>query len=533
MAVRLRISLPSVSLAAKCRTLFGAAVVLIVAAALTVPWLRMTDLVHEKNLSIARQMALVAVRRCPPLSGDAETRRSIAISRQRVLDDWWANEAASLGLPEPAPRLVVIDSPHDMPPLGDHYVRNCIKLLARRPGMQAAPPRVTRDSAGRYLYQVVMPVRADAEGPTDAPLTAVIVAEYAAPRAAVDLLENMGIVLMAGMLAGILAVLVFYIITQKLILHPVRELRAVADEVSAGHHDVRSTIATGDEYEDLARAFNAMLAHLEQQQEELRTINRSLDTRVGELAEHNVALFEANKIKSQFIANVSHELRTPLTSIIGFAELLREGTTDPQRASRYTENILNSGRLLLGIINDLLDLAKIETGKLTLHRGPVNLLEMATNLIDFMQPLAAKAGVTLVRDVPDDTPTMHSDSGRIQQILYNLLSNAVKFTNPGGQVVLHIAPHPPEHILLCVRDSGIGIPESEQVHIFEKFWQHDGSVTRTKGGTGLGLAITKELVQILGGAITVRSREGEGSEFRVILPCVAPESTTMPAMSLT
>ncbi|MEE8169950.1 MAG: ATP-binding protein, partial [Phycisphaerae bacterium] len=364
-------------------------------------------------------------------------------------------------------------------------------------------------------------------------LLGVVLATHIAPRTGADLSENLGLILMAGALAGILAVLVFYIISQRLILSPVRELRHVADEVAAGNHSVRSRIETGDEFEDLARAFNSMLAHLQEKQEELRTINVSLDTRLGDLAERNVALFESNRVKSQFVANVSHELRTPLTSIIGFAELLREGGVDDgDRRRRYLQNILDSGRMLLGLINDLLDLAKMEAGKFTLHRGAVNLRDMIQNLISFMQPLADKKELALVAEVGADVPEVVSDSGRIQQILYNLLSNAIKFSEPGGRVSTRIAREGDEHVVIVIEDTGIGIPAPQLADIFEKFRQLDGSMTREYGGAGLGLAITRELVHMLGGSISVRSEEGRGSEFRVLLPTSAPETAVATPISL-
>ena len=354
-------------------------------------------------------------------------------------------------------------------------------------------------------------------------LLGVVSVDYPVPRARVDLLINLGLSVMAGALVGILAVLVFYLITQKLILSPVRELKRVAENVSQGEHSVRSQIATGDEYEDLARAFNAMLSHLQATENELRNINKSLDTNLVELAERNLALFEANKIKSQFLAKVSHELRTPLTSIIGFAELLREAaSTKGGRMHRYAENIMSSGRLLLGIINDLLDLAKIEAGKMELHLAKVDMAEMGRNLIDFMRPVADKKSLQLIAEIPEDLPKIISDSGRIQQILYNLLSNAVKFTPDGGRVEMTLDKTHDGGIRVAVQDTGIGIPADQLSCVFERFRQLDESMTREHSGTGLGLAIGKELVTLLGGTIHAGSELGKGSVFTVFFPPSAP-----------
>lgn len=516
----MRISLFSVSLASKCRILFGLAVLMIISSALFVPWLRMRDLVHDKNLFVARQIAKLALAKSELSAGNWET-------KQKALSNWWPSGAVSYGIRSPVPRLIAVSDPSDpKPPPGlDPYLSDAIVGLAADRGLSETQPLI-EDVDGTLLYHVVLPVRSVGGKYAQGTLLGIVAAEYPASGARVELLINLGLILMAGALAGILAVLVFYLITQKLILSPVRQLRRVAESVSEGEHSIRSQIATGDEFEELARAFNAMLAHLQASENELRTMNRSLDTRLGEVAERNVALFEANKVKSQFLANVSHELRTPLTSIIGFAELLREAASaEGGRTLRYAENIMSSGRLLLGIINDLLDLAKIEAGKLELHLASVDLAELARNLIDFMQPLADKKNLELSTDVSPNLPTIHSDAGRIQQILYNLLSNAVKFTPEKGRVELRIQQLSPQMIGISVHDTGIGIPDSDIPRVFEKFWQLDDSMTREHSGTGLGLAISRELAGILGGTIDVTSKVGKGSVFTVTMPVNCPTET--------
>lgn len=522
------VSALSVSLAAKCRLLFGFAVVLIVASALYIPWLRMRDLVNEANIATARRAARLALAR-----SDLRTRNWAP--QQEALSQWWPTRAPLYGFHTPVPKLIALADPANPEPPRDAgpFVQRAIKILLRDPTLAEAPPSVT--SLGReLLYRVVLPVRSSSVDPPPGTLLGVVSIEYPTARAKQSLWINLALSLMAGALAGILAVLVFYLITQKLILSPVRELTRVAVGVSRGEHSIRSRIATGDEFEELARAFNAMLTHLEASENELRTINKSLDTRLGELAEHNVALFESNKLKGQFIANVSHELRTPLTSIIGFAELLREAAlSKDERMLRYSENIMSSGRMLLGLINDLLDIAKIEAGKLELHVSRVDLRELAANLVDFMRPLANKKRLSLRTELADDLPTIKTDSGRLQQVLYNLLSNAVKFTSDGDRVVLSMAPSDDSHVAITVRDSGIGIDEDELPHVFEKFHQLDASVTREHGGSGLGLAISKELVAILGGAIRVSSEIGKGSEFTVVLPLESPTGASRPGVDLT
>ncbi len=509
----------TISLAAKCRLLFGSAVLLIIAAALFMPWLRMRDLVHESHLHTARLAGRLAIARVGRGPGDWEP-------RQAALANWWPTAATEHGFDGPVPELIALSDPDDPrpPPDVDAFTHQAISGLIADPTSNEAPPSIQSIDDNTVLYRVVLAIRSRGDRHLPGSLLGVMVVDFPARRAHPALWTNLALSLMAGALSGILAVLVFYLITQRLILSPVRELTLVAEGVSQGNHGIRSQIATGDEFEELARAFNAMLAYLQSSENELRTINRSLDTRLGKLAERNVALFESNKLKSQFLANVSHELRTPLTSIIGFAELLREASLEKGgRVMRYSENIMSSGRMLLGMINDLLDLAKIEAGRLVLHLATVDLRILADNLIDFMQPLADKKQLRLSRDVDEDLPTIVTDSGRLQQILYNLLSNALKFTEERDSVELTIRKQSGNGIEIAVRDTGAGIPPDQLVQVFEKFRQLDESMTRAHGGSGLGLAISRELVTLLGGAIRAESEVGRGSTFTITLPLHAPE----------
>lgn len=516
-----RISFFKISLAAKCRILFGLAVLLIVAASLFVPWLRMRDLAHMMNIQLVRQVGQLALARSNLGAGNWEL-------KQKALETWWP-AGGRAGQSLPVPRLIRLPDPSvPTPPVdADTYIRDAIDAFVRNPAMTDAPAR-WKWSGSMVTYRMAFAIRADGgigQYPAGA-LLGVMIVEYDAPRAHLEFIINIGLSLMAGALAGILAILVFYLITQKLILSPVRELTEVAESVSQGDHSIRSAIATGDEYEELSRAFNAMLAHLEASENELKRINKSLDTRLAELAERNVALFEADKLKSQFLSIVSHELRTPLASIIGFAELLREAaSTEGGRPYRYAENIMSSGRMLLGLINDLLDLAKIEAGKLELHLATVNMEEMIRNLLDFMRPLADKKSLQLSPIIGENIPTITSDPGRIQQILYNLLSNAVKFTPEGGLVEVTLECPDAEHVSVRVRDTGIGIPPEELDGVFERFRQIDGTMTREHSGTGLGLAISRELAVHLGGSISVTSEVSKGSIFTVVLPLTAPKDT--------
>ncbi len=204
-----------------------------------------------------------------------------------------------------------------------------------------------------------------------------------------QLFLNRAFILLAGVIAGTLATGVLYVITTRLILQPVRVLQETAEKVSQGDLNIRSDISTGDEFQQLSETFNTMLANLKSSDEQLRDINKALDLKLGQLAETNVALYESNRLKSEFLANVSHELRTPLNSILGFADLLRDTVSanpDP-KAARYLQNILASGRNLLELINDLLDLAKIEAGRMDVRSDPLSLNDLFEGLTNLIKPL--------------------------------------------------------------------------------------------------------------------------------------------------
>ncbi len=335
-----------------------------------------------------------------------------------------------------------------------------------------------------------------------------------------QLLLNHVVIVISGIIGGFLAIIVFYLITTRLILQPVRVLKNTAEKVAQGDLHIRSAISTGDEFQQLSETFNTMLATLKASQDQLEATNRSLDTRVGELAQSNVDLFQANRVKSEFLTNVSHELRTPLNAIIGFAELL---SGNPQvagepRMVRYVENIQTSARQLLELINDLLDLARIEAGKLVLRMERVNPPDVCESLMNFMRPLAHKKGIELSLNVNGPIPLITTDPGRLQQILYNFLSNAIKFTPADGQVRLEVSMAAADRVKLSVIDTGPGISPDHQEEIFEKFRQLDASVTREYSGTGLGLAISRELAGMLNSQIELVSSPGKGASFSLIIP---------------
>jgi signal transduction histidine kinase len=325
--------------------------------------------------------------------------------------------------------------------------------------------------------------------------------------------------LTAGLLAGTLAIIVFYLITTRLILQPVRVLQETAEKVAEGDLNIRSDISTGDEFQQLSETFNTMLTNLKNSADQLRAVNKSLDLKLGQLAESNVALYESNRMKNEFLANVSHELRTPLNSILGFADLLKDTATvsADAKSTRYIQNIVNSGRHLLELINDLLDLAKIEAGRMDVRPAAISLGDLFEGLISVLKPLSETKQLSIVPTISTDVPIIETDASKLQQVLYNFLSNAIKFSPPGGRIDL-AAERVEDGVRIAVTDRGPGIPPDKQSVIFEKFRQLDASVTRQHSGTGLGLAISKELTTLLGGAIGVNSLPGAGSTFWVMLP---------------
>jgi two-component system sensor histidine kinase BarA len=339
-------------------------------------------------------------------------------------------------------------------------------------------------------------------------------------------------IIVAGLIGGTGAIVAFYTITQRLILRPIRQLRALANNVAEGNLEIRSSIATRDEYERLSKAFNHMLDTLQATQEKLRQANKQLDAKIAELSERNIELFKANKIKSEFLANISHEFRTPLNAILGFAQVLRERPhlLKKEKAQRYAENIITSGNSLLGMINDLLDLAKVQAGKMELHIEQTSVADLLETLLSQFSLLTKRKKIKIKLLLDSDLPLLVTDVGKVRQILYNFLSNAVKFTPSQGRIEIEARfPSPgakdtgPDSrmIRIAVTDSGCGITESNQEKIFEKFRQADGSLTRESTGSGLGLAISKELATMLAGSVGLQSPpkgRDEGSTFWLDIP---------------
>jgi len=270
----------------------------------------------------------------------------------------------------------------------------------------------------------------------------------------------------------------------------------------------------------------------EQLRQAAEDLERKVEARTRELAEANERLREADRLKTQFLANMSHELRTPMNSIIGYSELMLEETYGELTARQRDrlQTILRNARNLLDLINDLLDISRIEMGKVTLMRRTVHLNRVVETALKTLEPMARQKGLWLQTVLDEGLPPVQADEARLIQILNNLLSNAIKFTREGG-VTVTVYPYTDagDWVAVSVSDTGIGIAPEHLPLIFEEFRQIEPSATREFGGTGLGLAIVRRLVELHGGRVWVESTLGQGSTFTFILPTV--ESRRRPELS--
>ncbi len=340
---------------------------------------------------------------------------------------------------------------------------------------------------------------------------------------------NNAILLGTAIITAFLAMMASYLIVRYIIVKPLGHLRDVSDRISQGDISLRADLHTGDEFERLATAFNRMLRQLASNAEELKHVNDHLNVKVDELAQANMRLYEMNRLKSDFLATMSHELRTPLNAIIGFSDVLESIASLDEKQKRYVRNIQTSGKVLLEMINDILDLAKIESGRMEVRLSDFRIEQVVTAQCDMARPLTERKNIDLETEIDAKLPEMFQDQAKVQQILNNLLSNAIKFTPEGGRIVVSARRGNGPFLVLEVSDTGVGIAEEDQVAIFEKFRQGKSALsggdamTREYSGTGLGLSIVKELCKLLGGEISLDSELGKGSTFTVRLPWTRAE----------
>jgi len=343
--------------------------------------------------------------------------------------------------------------------------------------------------------------------------------------------KTIGITIVAIILTTIAVTMLLRRVTR-----PLNQLVHATKAISSGDLSTEIPVQSEDEVGLLASSFNQMardlkasidekdryageLAHLNAELEDkVRERTRELEAANLELQAANAKIREADRLKSEFLANMSHELRTPMNAIIGFTRLVRRKSADilPLKQLENLEKVETSANQLLRLINDILDLSKIEAGKMGVSIMPFHLAPLVDACFATVEPMVKEGKVRLLKDVPDDLSEVLSDQDKLKQIIINLLSNALKFTEQ-GEVKL-AATLENASLKITVSDTGIGIPADALGYIFDEFRQADGSSTRKHGGTGLGLSITRKLAHLLGGKIDVQSVEGLGSTFTVTIP---------------
>jgi two-component system sensor histidine kinase BarA len=514
------VHLSPLSLAEKCRIAFGAAVVFILALALLLPYIWMGKLTTKASLDAGRARSEMLLSRHFQLKEAGETALAPLNNLGGPLD---ANDAelSWLGFRK--------EEQGELSKLTDRQ-KEVIEVLRAE---ETRGDNIFFEEKDGILYSNYVRVfRATdscischhAEGSASAfgrnePIGAVVI-QSAALEIGRTVLINRVCIIVAGLVGGAGAIVAFYMITQRVILSPIRQLRALANNVAEGNLDIRSSIQTRDEYEKLAEAFNHMLDGLQSSQEKLREANKQLDAKIIELSKRNIELFKANKVKGEFLANISHEFRTPLNAILGFAEILREkpGILKKDKAQRYAENIITGGQRLLNMINDLLDMAKTEAGKMKLYIEKTSVPQLCKGLVASYSAITKKKRIKVKLLIDDDIPILSTDAGKVQQIMYNFLSNAVNFTPQRGRIEIRGTMLDEKTVRLSVSDTGCGIAGPDREKIFEKFRQADGSITRQSTGSGLGLAISKELATMLAGSIGMESESGKGSTFWLDIP---------------
>ena len=353
-----------------------------------------------------------------------------------------------------------------------------------------------------------------------------------------NLLTGAGIILLVSTL---FALTVAYFL-QGRISKPITLLaRAARDVAQRQDFSIRVPQPSADEIGLLIASFNSMLATIQQRSAELemaqssleeanKTLEKKVQERTAELGSALMTAREASHAKSSFLAKMSHELRTPLNAIIGYSELLSEDTDDPA-VKEDLNKILSAARHLLGLINDVLDLSKIEAGKMDLYIEPLDLWTVVQEIAGLVTPLCDKRGNTLVVECSDAIGVVHADATKLRQILLNLLSNATKFTE-AGRVTMKVTRAPlagEDWIEVEVSDTGIGMTAEQMNRLFQAFTQADASTASKYGGTGLGLAICRQFARIMGGEVSVTSEAGKGSTFTLRMPARVRRPKTAPS----
>ena len=369
-----------------------------------------------------------------------------------------------------------------------------VRAARSRPGLDGQPVLSSRFAMPALGWQLVI------EQPRSVALAPVY-----------STLVRTGVVILLAVAGAILAAM--WVVGR--VSQPIRELHQGSQALAEGRLSTRITIHTDDELEDLAAQFNVMAANLQE-------LYRDMS---GKIAERTRDLELANRHKSEFLTNMSHELRTPLNAIIGFSDVLREemfGSLN-ERQREYAHDIHASGEHLLSLINDVLDLSKIEAGHMELNLSEVEMPELIRNTAAMMRERCTRGGLTLKLALEEAPDTWVADARRVKQILLNLLGNAVKFTPQGGTITIRAGTREGEGLWIEVSDTGVGIAPEHQAMVFEEFRQVGDDILRKSEGTGLGLPLVRRLVRLHGGDVTLHSVVGEGATFRFNLPRLPDE----------
>lgn len=309
-------------------------------------------------------------------------------------------------------------------------------------------------------------------------------------------------------------IFIFLYVRRNLVM-PVIVLRDAASEVEKGRYDVRVDVKGRDEIGELSRSFNQMTQALDATFKE----NNKL---VERLEDAKFIAEAASRAKSDFLANVSHELRTPLNAVMGFSEIIRDGMVGPvtDEQKEYLNDIMESGQHLLDLINDILDLSKIEAGKMELDVSEFDFRELVERSLIMFKEKAFKHKIEAGCEVGEGIGNIVADERRLKQVLFNLLSNAFKFTPDGGNITVRarMIPGEPKQIECSVEDTGIGIKQEDMPRLFKPFEQLESVLTKEHPGTGLGLALCRKIVELHGGRIWVESEFGKGSRFIFVIP---------------